>query len=74
MGAQYDLFEILPGSSVQPRWIGAAVNLQHATKRLQELAQVTSGVKYFVREFSSGSVVASSAVLRRRPKTRHKKS
>jgi hypothetical protein len=63
--AQYDLFEIVPDSSIPPRWIGAAANLQHVRRRLQELAQVTSAVKYFVREFCSCSVVASIAVFGR---------
>jgi hypothetical protein len=49
---QYDLFEVKPDD--YPRWIGAAVNLEHARKRLQELAQDAAGVKYFVREFCSG--------------------
>jgi hypothetical protein len=54
--AQYDLFEIMPDGDA--RWIGAAVNLEHARKRLQELAQDAAGAKYFVREFCSGTVVA----------------
>ena len=58
MKAQYDVFEILPGDI--SRWIGAAANLQHARKRLLELAQDASGMKYFVREFWSGCVVAVS--------------
>jgi hypothetical protein len=61
--AQYDLFEILPGS--MPRWIGAAANRQHARKRLLELAPGASGVKYFVREFWSDRVVGVNLGLRR---------
>jgi len=61
--AQYDVFEILPGS--MPLWIGAAANLQHARKRLLELAQGASGVKYLVPEFWSGCVIAVNPGLRR---------
>jgi hypothetical protein len=61
---QYDLFEILPGCN--SRWVGAAANPEHARKRLRELAESSSGVKYFVREFLSGSVIAVSPGLRTR--------
>jgi len=61
---QYDLFEIRQGCD--SRWVGAAANPEHARKRLHELAQSSSGVKYFVREFSSGSIIAASLGLRTR--------
>ena len=61
---QYDLFEIRPGCN--SRWVGAAANPEHARKRLQELARASSGVKYLVREFSSGSIIAASVGLRAR--------
>lgn len=56
MESQYDLYEVKPGS--HPQWVGAAVNLEHARRRLRELAQSRTWGKYFVREFRSGAVVA----------------
>jgi hypothetical protein len=64
MEAQYDLFLIKPDGDA--RWIGAAVNLEHAKKRLQELAQDAAGVRCFVREFCSGTVVAVGRGFRTR--------
>ena len=55
MKAQYEVFEVLRGSI--PRWTGVCCQ---PSPRLLELGQAASGVKYFVREFWSGCVVAVS--------------
>jgi hypothetical protein len=53
---QYDLFEIIPGG--RPRWIGAAAGLEHARRRVKDLAYAAPGIDYFVVEFRSRTVVA----------------
>jgi hypothetical protein len=65
---QYDLFEITP--SGRPQWIGAAVNLEHARKRVRELTQARPGMDCFAREFSSGAVVAIASRSRTSGKSR----
>jgi len=51
--AQYEVFEVLRGSI--PRWTGVCCQ---PSPRLLELGQAASGVKYFLRDFPSGCVVA----------------
>jgi hypothetical protein len=58
MEAPYDLFEMRREGF--PIWLGAVSSLEQARNRLRELAQTGLGLKYFARDFYSGSIVAIS--------------
>jgi hypothetical protein len=62
MEARYDLFELPPAGF--PQWIGSAIDLPEAKKKMYDLPQPEVGGQYLVRDFYAGTVVAYTVGLR----------
>jgi len=63
MEARYDLFELPPAGF--PQWIGSAIDLPEAKKKMYDLPQPEVGGQYLVRDFYSGTVVTYTVSLKR---------
>jgi len=62
MKARYDLFELPPRGFAQ--WIGSAIDLPEANKKMYDLPQPEAGGQYLVRDFYSGTIVAYTFSLK----------